>query len=46
MIGKVLWSEFFNNRDWPLAAAIAVALLIAMAVPLAVLRNVETKGAR
>lgn len=46
MIGKVLWSEFFNNRDWPLAAAIAVALLIAMAVPLAILRNVETEGAR
>ena len=28
MIGKVLWTEFFNNRDWPVAAAIAVALLV------------------
>ena len=27
MIGKVLWNEFFSNRDWPLASAVAVALL-------------------
>ena len=25
MMGKVLWTEFFRNRDWPVAAAIAVA---------------------
>ena len=25
MIGKVLWDEFFNNRDWPLASAVAIA---------------------
>ena len=25
MIGKTLWTEFFNNRDWPLASAVAVA---------------------
>src|SRR5271168_4745590 len=34
MIGKVLWDEFFNNRDWPVAAAVAVALVTALAVPL------------
>ena len=28
MIGKVLWSEFFNNRDWPLASAVAILLLL------------------
>jgi putrescine transport system permease protein len=27
MIGTVLWNEFFNNRDWPLAAAVAMLLL-------------------
>ena len=27
MIGKVLWDEFFTNRDWPVAAAVAVAML-------------------
>ena len=28
MIGKVLWEEFFSNRDWPVAAAVAVILLL------------------
>jgi len=27
MLGRVLWTEFFNNRDWPLASALAVTLL-------------------
>jgi len=34
MIGKVLWDEFFNNRDWPVAAAVAVVLVAVLAVPL------------
>ena len=34
MIGKVLWDEFFNNRDWPVAAAVAVVLVGTVAVPL------------
>ena len=34
MIGKVLWDEFFNNRDWPVAAAIAVVLVAALALPI------------
>ncbi len=33
MIGKVLWDEFFENHDWPVAAAVAVALVLALAVP-------------
>ncbi|MBM3532122.1 MAG: ABC transporter permease subunit [Alphaproteobacteria bacterium] len=35
MIGKVIWQEFFNNRDWPLASALAVVLLALLAVPIA-----------
>jgi putrescine transport system permease protein len=35
MIGKVLWTEFFNNRDWPVASAVAIALLLLLVVPLA-----------
>ena len=27
MIGKVLWDEFFENHDWPVAAAVAVVLV-------------------
>ncbi|MCW5751700.1 MAG: ABC transporter permease subunit [Alphaproteobacteria bacterium] len=34
MIGKTLWAEFFNNRDWPLASAIAVILLLLLVVPI------------
>ncbi len=34
MIGKVLWNEFFLNRDWPLASAVAVVMLIILVVPL------------
>ena len=33
MIGKVLWTEFFNNRDWPVAAAVAVTLLAVLVAP-------------
>ncbi len=34
MIGKVLWSEFFNNRDWPVASAVAIAMLLLLVVPI------------
>src|SRR5271169_2061682 len=34
MIGHVLWDEFFNNRDWPVASAVAVVLIAALAVPI------------
>lgn len=34
MIGQTLWTEFFSNRDWPVAAAIAVALLGLLLVPI------------
>ncbi len=34
MVGKVLWTEFFRNRDWPVASAIAVLLLAILALPI------------
>ena len=34
MIGQTLWLEFFTNRDWPVASAVAVALLILLVPPL------------
>jgi putrescine transport system permease protein len=34
MIGKVLWSEFFSNRDWPVASAVAIGLLILLVLPI------------
>ena len=35
MIGRQLWNEFFANRDWPTAAAVAIALLALIVGPLA-----------
>ncbi len=34
MIGQALWTEFFSNRDWPVASAIAVSLLGLLLVPI------------
>ncbi len=34
MIGQTLWTEFFSNRDWPVASAIAIALLMLLLVPI------------
>ncbi|QMU57115.1 MAG: ABC transporter permease subunit [Boseongicola sp.] len=34
MIGKVLWEEFFSNRDWPVASAVAIILLLLLIVPI------------
>ncbi len=33
MLGKVLWEEFFANRAWPQAAAVAVCMLLLVALP-------------
>jgi putrescine transport system permease protein len=39
MIGKVLWTEFFSNRDWPAASAVAVVMLVLLVVPLALFQR-------
>ena len=43
MIGKVLWTEFFNNRDWPVAASVAVALLALLVVPVLLFERFREK---
>ncbi len=43
MIGKVLWEEFFNNRDWPVASAVAVILLLILIVPIVLFQRNEQK---
>jgi putrescine transport system permease protein len=35
MIGRTLWDEFFSNNDWPMASAVAVAMVLLVIVPLA-----------
>ena len=44
MIGKTLWTEFFGNRDWPLASAVAVLLLLVLVVPIAIYQNQQQKA--
>jgi putrescine transport system permease protein len=44
MIGKVLWDEFFNNRDWPVASAVAVVLIALLAVPLLAVQRFLDRG--
>jgi putrescine transport system permease protein len=39
MIGSILWDEFFQNRDWPLAAAIAITSFLLLLVPSFALRR-------
>jgi putrescine transport system permease protein len=43
MIGRQLWSDFFSNRDWPLASAVAILLLVILVVPIVVYRDVEAR---
>jgi len=49
LIGQTLWTEFFSNRDWPVASAIAVALLGLLIVPIMLyerLQKRQLEGAR
>jgi putrescine transport system permease protein len=43
MIGQTLWLEFFTNRDWPVASAIAVVLLVLLLAPLLIYERVQRR---
>jgi len=43
MIGKVLWEEFFSNRDWPVASAVAVILLLLLVIPIVLFQRNQQK---
>ena len=44
MIGKVLWDEFFINRDWPVASAVAVLLLLVLVVPIMIFQKIQARS--
>ena len=44
LIGRVLWEEFFQNRDWPMAAALAWSLLAVLVLAPAAVRAVARRG--
>lgn len=45
MIGKVLWDEFFANRAWPVASAVAIAILMLLVVPIMIFQRYQAKDA-
>ena len=45
MIGRTLWVEFFNNRDWPLASAVAVTLLLMLVLPIMYFQRARASAA-
>jgi putrescine transport system permease protein len=42
MIGQTLWTEFFANKDWPVASAVAVVLLALLMAPIALYQHLQT----
>ncbi len=45
MIGRILWDEFFVNRDWPVASAVAVVLLLILVLPMMWFQRLESRQA-
>ena len=43
MIGRVLWNEFFNNRDWPTASAVAIVMLLLLMIPILIFNRVQQR---
>ena len=39
MVGRMLWTEFFSNKDWPLASALAILLLVVLVIPFVMMQR-------
>jgi putrescine transport system permease protein len=44
MIGQTLWGEFFSNRDWPVASAVAITLLCLLLVPIVIHQHLQARA--
>lgn len=44
MIGRVLWDEFFSNNDWPMAAAVAVVMILLIIVPMSFFNRYQAEN--
>jgi putrescine transport system permease protein len=44
MIGQTLWTEFFSNKDWPVASAVAMVLLLLLLVPILIYQRLQMRG--
>ena len=43
MLGKTIWTEFFANRDWPAASAVAVVLLLTLVLPIVLFQRLQSR---
>jgi putrescine transport system permease protein len=44
MIGRTQWNEFFSNRDWPVASAVATILLLVLVIPIVLFQHAQAKA--
>lgn len=45
MIGRVLWDEYFSNRNWPIASSVAIALLLLLVIPIMIFQRYQAQDA-
>ncbi len=43
MIGRVMWDQYFTDANWPVAAAVAIAMILLLLVPLAIFQYSQSK---
>ena len=43
MMGRVMWNEFFNNADWPMAAAVTCVMVLILIIPLVFFQYSQVK---
>ena len=46
MVGRILYDDFFLSRDWPVASAVAVVLLVLLVVPMMVFQHYQARDSR
>lgn len=44
MIGQTLWTEFFSNKDWPVASALAIVLLCVLLIPIVIYQHLQSRA--
>ena len=44
MIGQTLWTEFFSNKDWPVASALATLLLAVLLIPIVIYQHLQARA--
>src|SRR5690606_14218119 len=43
MLGRIIWTEFFANRDWPMACAVVIVLLATLVIPFLLLQRQQAR---